>query len=159
MVRILNRRIQKKTIKHYILQSILAGTVFFAGLNILPMIAEEVVLVAAVGSTAFIAFAKPSSKAAEPRRIIGSHFICGLIGFALYSGYPGFFSFEIAVTLALILSILVMVSFWIEHPPAAGTALFFVIEPQIVALISLLLLVTIMALISYLFHSYLYDLA
>ncbi len=159
MVRILNRRIKKETIKHYGFQSILAGVVFFIGLNLLPFLAEEFVLVAAAGSTAFIVFAKPSSRFADPRRVIGSHFICGLIGFLFYSGYPIYFSFEIAVSLALIASIIVMVSFWIEHPPAAGTALFFVIDAQPMAFISLLLLVNIMALLSYILHPYLYDLA
>jgi len=158
MVRILNWRIKRETIIHYGFQSVLAGLVFFVGLKLLPFFADEFVLVAAAGSTAFIVFAKPSSRFADPRRVIGSHFICGIVGFTFYSGYPNYFSFEIAVSLTLIVSLLVMVSFWIEHPPAAGTALFFVINAHPMAFISLLLLVNIMALLSYILRPYLYDL-
>ena len=159
MVRIINRKIEKETIKHYGFQSVLAGIIFFLGLKLLPFLAKEFVLVAAAGSTAFIIFAKPSSRFADPRRVIGSHFICGIIGFLFYSGYPVYYSFEVAVSLTLIMAILIMVSFYLEHPPAAGTALFFVIDAQIMAFVSLLLLVNIMALISYVLHPYLYDLA
>ncbi len=158
MVKIFNRRIKKETIKHFCFQSILAGLVFYLGLGLLPFLAEEFVLVAAAGSTAFIVFAMPSSKTADPRRVIGSHFVCGMIGFAFYATYPVFFSFEIAVSIALTVSILAMVSLWLEHPPAAGTVLFFVIDAEPAAFISLLLLITIMGLLSHIFHPYLYDL-
>ncbi len=158
MVKVFNRKIKKETIKHYVFQSILAGMIFYLGLNLLPFIAEEFVLVAAAGSTAFIVFAMPSSKVADPRRVIGSHLFCGVIGFAFYLTYPAYFSFNVAVSLALIVSIFVMVSLWLEHPPAGGTVLFFVVHADLPALISLLLLVTIMALLSHVFNPYLYDL-
>jgi len=158
MVKIFNRRIKKETIKHFCFQSMLAGIVFYLGLNLLPFLADEFILVAATGSTAFIVFAMPSDKTADPRRVIGSHAVCGIIGFAFYATYPAIFSFEIAISLALTVSILAMVSLWLEHPPAAGTVLFFVIDAEPAAFVSLLLLITIMALLSHVFHPYLYDL-
>jgi len=158
MVKIFNRRIKKETIKHFGFQSILAGLVFYLGLSLLPFLADEFVLVAAAGASAFIVFAMPTSKTADPRRVIGSHFVCGLIGFAFYSTYPALLSFELAISLALTVSILTMVSLWLEHPPAAGTVLFFVIDAEPGAFVSLLLLITIMALLSHVFHPYLYDL-
>ncbi len=158
MVKIFNRRIKTETLKHFVFQSILTGLVFYLGLNLLPILAEEFVLVAAAGSSAFVVFAMPSNKTADPRRVIGSHAVCGIIGFAFYATYPAVFSFEIAISLALTVSIIAMVSLWLEHPPAAGTVLFFVIDADPAAFVSLLLLITIMALLSHVFHPYLYDL-
>lgn len=157
MVRIFDRKLKQETIKHYVGQSFLAAFVLYLGLN-LPLLGEEVVLVAAAGSTAFIVFAMPSSKAANPRRVIGSHSISGVIGLAFHTTYPTILPFEIAVSLALGVAILAMVSLWLEHPPAGGTVLFFVLNPQPVALVSLLLLVSIMAFLSYVARPYLYDL-
>ena len=158
MVKIFNKRIKKETIKHFSFQSILAGLVFYIGLKLLPFLAEEFVLVAAAGSTAFIVFAMPSNKTADPRRVIGSHFVCGIIGFAFYATYPAVFSLEIAVSLALTVSILAMVSLWLEHPPAGGTVLFFVVDAEPAAFVSLLLLVSIMALMRHVLQPHLYDL-
>jgi len=157
MVRIFDRKLKKETIKNYVLQSFFAALVLYLGLN-LPLLGDEIVLVAAAGSTAFIVFALPKSETAHPRRVIGSHFVCGLIGLAFHTTYPSILSFELAVSLALGVAILAMVSLWIEHPPAGGTVLFFVVNPQPVALVSLLLLVSIMTTLSYVARPYLYDL-
>ncbi len=157
MVRIFDRKLKKETIKHYLGQSFLAALVLYLGLN-LPLLGDEIILVAAAGSTAFIVFALPNSETAHPRRVIGSHFVCGLIGLAFHTTYPSILSFELAVSIALGVSILAMVSLWLEHPPAGGTVLFFVVNPQPIALVSLLLLVSIMTTLSYLVRPYLYDL-
>lgn len=157
MVKIFDRKLKKKTLKHYIGQSFFAALVLYLGLN-LPMLGGEIILVAAAGSTAFVVFTMPSSKPATPRRVIGSHFVCGLIGFFFHFAHAAFIPFELAVSLALGLSILAMVSLWLEHPPAGGTVIFFVVNAQPVAFLSLLLLITIMATISYIVKPYLYDL-
>jgi len=160
MVRIFDRKLKKETIKNYVLQSFFAALVLYLGLN-LPLLGDEIVLVAAAGSTAFIVFALPNSETAHPRRVIGSHFVCGLIGLAFHTiqtTFPSILSFELAVSIALGASILAMVSLWLEHPPAGGTVLFFVVNPQPVALVSLLLLVSIMTTISYVIRPYLCDL-
>ncbi|MBS3817550.1 MAG: HPP family protein [Candidatus Thermoplasmatota archaeon] len=157
MVRIFDRKLKKDTIKHYVIQSFLGALILFLGLN-LPIFGEEIILVAAAGSTAFVVFAMPESKPSHPRRVIGSHFVCGLIGFAFHSTYPGLFPFEVAVSLALGVAILSMVSLWLEHPPAGGTVIFFVVNAQPTAFVSLLLLVSIMATLSYVVKPYLHDL-
>ncbi|MBS3782498.1 MAG: HPP family protein [Candidatus Thermoplasmatota archaeon] len=157
MVRIFDRKLKKETIKNYLFQSFLAALVLYLGLN-LPLLGEEIVLVAAAGSTAFIVFGMPSSRTANPRRVIGSHLICGLIGLAFHNMYPSILSAELAVSLALGFAILAMVSLWLEHPPAGGTVLFFVLNPEPVALVSLLLLVSFMTTLSYVLRPYLYDL-
>ncbi len=157
MIRIFDRKLKKETIKNYVLQSFFAAFVLYLGLN-LPLLGDEIVLVAAAGSTAFIVFALPNTKTAHPRRVIGSHFVCGLIGLAFHTTYPSILSFELAVSLALGVAILTMVSLWLEHPPAGGTVLFFVVNPQPIALVSLLLLVSIMTTLSYVARPYLYDL-
>ncbi|MFW5945357.1 MAG: HPP family protein [Candidatus Natronoplasma sp.] len=157
MVRIFDRKLKKETLKHYVGQSFFAAFVLYLGLK-LPLLGEEIILVAAAGSTAFVVFTMPSSKPASPRRVMGSHFVCGLIGFAFHFAYPSLIPFEVAVSLALGLSIFFMVSLWLEHPPAGGTVIFFVVNAQLVAFVSLLLLISIMATISYIARPYLYDL-
>ena len=63
--------------KPYILQSsYAAGTVFFITL----LLSENPVVIASIGATAFIVFALPNNIAAEPKRIIGGHFLGFFIG-------------------------------------------------------------------------------
>ncbi len=157
MVRIFDRKLKKDTILHYVFQPFFAALILYFGLS-LPILGEEIILVAAAGSTAFVVFAMPDSKPAHPRRVIGSHFVCGLIGFAFHSTYPALLPFKVAVSLSLGVAILVMVSLWLEHPPAGGTVIFFVVNPYPVAFVSLLLLVSIMATISYVVKPYFRDL-
>ncbi len=157
MVEIFDRKLKKKTIKNYVVQSFLAALMLYIGLR-LPILGQEIVLVAAVGSTAFVLFAMPGNKTAVPRRALGSHVASGFIGFAFSRTYPSFLSFELAVALALGVAILVMVSLWLEHPPAGGTVIFFVLNPSPVAFVSLLLLVSFMVTIYIVIRPHLYDL-
>jgi len=157
MVRIFDRKLKRDTIIHYFLQSFFAAFILYLGLN-LPLLGEEIILVAAAGSSAFVVFAMPESKTAHPRRVLGSHFVCGLIGLAFHTTYPEILPFEAAVSLALGVAILTMVSLWLEHPPAGGTVIFFVVNSQPIAFVSLLLLVSIMTTISYVAKPYLRDL-
>ncbi len=156
MVKILDRKLSKETLKHYLGQSVLAAVVLFFGLN-LPFL-KDIVLVAAVGSSAFVVFAMPSSKTSNPRNVIGSHLICGLIGFSFYNLYPTFLPLEAAVSIALGVAMFAMVSLWVEHPPAGGTVIYFVLHPRLEAFVSLLLLASIMATLSYVIRPYLKDL-
>lgn len=100
-------------------------------------IAEDAVtntaIVAALGSTAFVVFVLPHSRAATPRRILGGH----LVGLAVGSGCAALLAsptlhtlqlehryiLDAMAALSVALSILVMVLVRAEHPPAAGTAL------------------------------------
>ncbi|MFW6142535.1 MAG: HPP family protein [Candidatus Saliniplasma sp.] len=157
MVEVFDRKLKKETIKNYVSQSFLAALMIYIGLR-LPILGEEIVLVAAVGSTAFVLFAMPHNKTARARRALGSHFASGLIGFAFSTLYPSILPFELTVSLALGIAILAMVSMWLEHPPAGGTVIFFVINPNLVAFISLLLLVSFMTTVYTVLRPYLYDL-
>ena len=90
-------------------------------------------IVVAVGSTVFIVFIIPDSVAATPRRVIGGHVMAIIFGsaFAFMLLVPGLEALAadyryvrvIAASLAVGISMLVMVLTNTEHPPAAGTAL------------------------------------
>lgn len=156
MVSILDEELSEKTWKNYFLQSVLAGIALYIGLK-LPFIASPL-LVAAIGSTAFIVFAMPSEDTSRPRNVLGGHFVCGLLGLAFFHIYDLFLPLLLTISVAVAVAIFVMVAFDIEHPPAGGTVIFFVITPMIEPLVSLLLLASILTLLSYLLRSYLIDL-
>jgi len=108
--------------QRYVLQSLLATVVVYVMLAVLRM--ENVVIVASLGSTAFVVFAMPTSLSAQPRNVVGGQLVglaCGSLGaLVLHPGSP----YTVAVyALAVGLSILVMVVTDTEHPPASGTAL------------------------------------
>jgi CBS-domain-containing membrane protein len=108
----------KKLWKYYLLQCILATTVFAALVLILGK--EKVVLISAMGATCFIVFALPTTTSAQTRNVIGGHLtglICGAIFY--FIGLPQIITYPSTVGLA----IFVMVILDVEHPPAAGTAL------------------------------------
>ncbi|MEE8402983.1 MAG: HPP family protein [Candidatus Hydrothermarchaeaceae archaeon] len=105
---------------NYALQSAIAFFVVFLLLMVLTTLAELVVA-AAIGSTAFILFALPKSPTAMPRNVIGGHFFCVLIGWACAVLFPQ--NFIVAASLAVGVAVFVMVTTNTEHPPAAGTAM------------------------------------
>lgn len=108
--------------KHYLYQSFLATLVLFIVLFLLN--AEHAVVIASIGSTAFIIFTIPRNTTAKPRRVIGGHII-GLLSGSLCSLIPQpSFTYSIIVySLAVGISIFLMVALDAEHPPASGTAL------------------------------------
>ena len=107
---------------NYIYQSLLATIVVFLVLLLLSM--EHVVVIASIGSTAFIIFAMPRSITAAPRRVIGGHligFFCGSL-FALIP-QPTALASILIYSLAVGTALCLMVALDAEHPPAGGTAL------------------------------------
>jgi CBS-domain-containing membrane protein len=108
--------------KHYLYQSFLAVVVIFVVLLVLNM--ENVVVIASIGSTAFIVFTMPRNTTAQPRRVIGGH-VVGLISGSLCALIPHTTNLaNIGVlSLAVGISICLMVALDFEHPPASGTAL------------------------------------
>ena len=108
--------------KNYLYQSVLASIVLFLVLLLLSI--EHVVVIASIGATAFIVFTMPRNITAKPRRIIGGHII-GLLCGSLCALIPHSSSLTsiIIYSLAVGISILLMVALDFEHPPAAGTAL------------------------------------
>jgi CBS-domain-containing membrane protein len=116
---------------HYVLQSLLATFTLFVVIVIVRL--QFPLIVAALGSTAFIVFAMPKNITAQPRNVIGGHFIgiiSGLIFALIYltigNGDEIFQVF--AASAAVGLSIFLMVATDTEHPPAGSTALAFVIH-------------------------------
>ncbi|MFW6040814.1 MAG: HPP family protein [Thermoplasmatota archaeon] len=152
---ILDEKLDRRTWKHYLLQSTLAAvSLFFALMS--PFI-QELVLVAAIGSTAFIVFAMPYNHTAKPRNVIGGHFACALLGL-LFSNLITYIPTMAVISIGVGVAILVMVSLDIEHPPAGGTIIFFIMTPLIEPLIALLFLASLMTLISLLLKPYMMDL-
>ena len=118
--------------KKYLLQSLLATVAMAIILHFVGFLARGAI-VAALGSSTFIAFAMPHYVTAQPRRMIGGHVVGLLSGFmcyyALLTGPIGEI-FEnlnsiiwIAGALSVGLSIFIMTITNTEHAPAAGTAL------------------------------------
>ena len=108
--------------KNYVFQSVLATLVLLLALWVMK--ANQMVLVASLGATAFIVFALPNSLTARPRNVVGGHVIgllCGVLAnWLAVSDSP----YVIIVYAAAVgISMFVMVVFDLEHPPAAGTAL------------------------------------
>ena len=108
--------------KHYIFQSIYASISIF----ILTLILNDnPVLIASIGSTAFIVFTMPKSITSQPKRIIGGHLSGFIIGSCFYVFPFSDYIFFAAIwhSLSVGITVFIMVVFDLEHPPAAGTAL------------------------------------
>lgn len=108
--------------KPYLYQSLFAAASVFTVTLVLSL--EQAVIIASIGSTAFIVFSMPNSTAAEPKRVIWGHFI-GLASGAFFSLMPHGWLFYSALvySMAVGVALFAMVVTNTEHPPAAGTAL------------------------------------
>lgn len=119
----------------YIWQVLLAALTIF-----LVLIAEglfagamvtRAVLVAAIGSTAFMLFLMPHADAAQPRHVLGGHFVGAAVGglvavlgaatFGSGVEFPAVLAGQGAVGVGLAMFLMVITN--TEHGPAAGTAL------------------------------------
>ncbi len=106
----------------FIGQSVLAG--LFLGITFLLIWNINPIVVAGIGSTAFILFALPHSVTAAPKSVIGGHIISMFIGMGCY-----YLPHDIlAGCVAVALCILIMTITDTEHPPAASTALGIAVE-------------------------------
>ena len=85
---------------------------------------ENVVVVASIGASSFIVFAMPKSITAQARNVIGGHLV-GLLSGSLCAliPQPDFMISILVYSLAVGISIFIMVVIDVEHPPASGTAL------------------------------------
>ncbi|MBN1871494.1 MAG: HPP family protein [Candidatus Omnitrophica bacterium] len=144
--------------QNYIFQVLFATISTFFVLLTLKL--QQAVIVASIGSTAFIVFAMPKSITAQPKNIIGGY-IAGISVGSLCSLVPhmsllhSMFLYAAAVGL----SIFAMVLTDTEHPPASGAALGiamlgFSLKVVLAAMTSVLIL----ALIHNVFKDYLRDL-
>jgi len=108
--------------KHYVFQSLLAAVTLSIVLLFLKL--QNAVVVASIGATSFIIFAMPKNITANARNVIGGH-IVGLLSGSVCALIPHsqFPQYVFVYSLAVGLSIFVMVVTDTEHPPASGTAL------------------------------------
>jgi CBS-domain-containing membrane protein len=108
--------------KNYLYQSFLATVVIFIILFLLD--SENAVVIASIGSSAFIIFTMPRNITARPRRLIGGHMV-GLVSGSLCALIPhtAVLASISVYALAVGISIFLMVALDFEHPPASGTAL------------------------------------
>lgn len=112
----------KRLWKNYLYQSFLAAIVVMV--VFLTLTVQHAVVIASIGATAFIIFTMPKSTAASPRRVIGGH-CTGLLTGSLCALIPhgAIIPSVIVYSLAVGISIFLMVALDMEHPPASGTAL------------------------------------
>ena len=95
-------------------------------------------LVASLGATTFIVFALPTSRPAQPRRLLGGYAIatlcgvlCSLLASSPLVGFTGLSQNRIVVIFSAVavgIAIFTMALTNTEHPPAAGLALGFVAD-------------------------------
>ena len=109
--------------KNFVFQTLFAIITVFIVLFFLN-IKKEPIIIAAIGSTAFIIFAMPKALTAKSRNVIGGH-LSGILSGSLCALIPhsSFLCSAFIYSLAVGFSIFLMVVLDVEHPPAAGTAL------------------------------------
>ena len=126
----------RRNLKQYVLQVGIATAALVATLWAEQILttgdAGRAVVVAAIASTAFILFISPWSISAQPRHVIGGHFIALAVATPLallanpdLEGWAGTsrFLFAIYAAVGVSTSMFLMAATDTEHPPAAGTAL------------------------------------
>ena len=113
----------KKLWKYYLWQSFLAATALF--IIVLVLDKDKMVVISAMGASAFIVFAMPTAASAQTRNVIGGHLVGLASGTIFYfASLPYFIEYPLAVGFA----IFIMVALDVEHPPAAATSLAVVIN-------------------------------
>ncbi len=111
--------------RRFVLQSLLAGgsiMLVTAALSSLP----DLVIVASVGSSAFLMFSLPSRVVSSPKHVIGGHSVGIVSGVICYHINAALAPFIVPVALygvAVTVAFLLMAAFDVDHAPAAGTAL------------------------------------
>lgn len=110
--------------RNYVVQSSIAAITVTLTFLLLDQVQSHLLIVASLGSSAFIIFTMPDNFTANPRNIIGGHIVGLVCGLAVtVAPIADFLPLAVAYGLAVGLSVLVMVVTDTEHPPAAGTAL------------------------------------
>ncbi len=113
----------KKLWPYYILQTLLAT---FALLVLVFVFGKDrIVLISSMGATAFIVFAMPTTISAQTKNVVGGHLTALIIGALFHMiNMPYYVEFPLAVGITIFL----MVSLDVEHPPAGGTVLAVVVN-------------------------------
>lgn len=148
----------KENWRNYIYQSLAATIATLIILSVLSM--ENAVVVASIAASIFIVFTMPNAVSARKRAILGGHWF-GLVLGSFWAIIPQPYQFVsiIVYSLAVGTTMLAMVIFDVEHPPAAGTALGIAMTGFSLGVgIAIISSTVILALISQLFRPYLKDL-
>jgi len=126
----IDRHFRLADFKRYAMQCGLAGFVVFILLLVLDAVTQTV-LIAALGASAFIAFAVPRSLHSGPRNMIGGY-VVGILAGSLMSTFAA--SIDVSASadhaviivfgaIAISLAMFAMVVTRTEHPPAAALAI------------------------------------
>lgn len=112
-----------RNLRSYVGQCLVATVALFVILWLEDVLATAV-LIAAIGSSAFVLFITPHSEMATPRHVLGGHAIALAIGTVAASfGGDGAVVFALEGALAVGAALFLMTATNTEHAPAAGTAL------------------------------------
>jgi len=127
-------RVAQKYWKNYVFQCLLATVSVFLVLIMLDL--DEAVIIASLGATAFVVFALPEKITANPRNVIGGHFVgllCGFLGIVVLRLLPVTTDIVESAIYAITVgaSIFIMTITDTEHPPASGTTLGVVLKGAI----------------------------
>ena len=152
----------------YVIQCLGATFAIMAILSFLNVFTQTA-LIASLGASTFIVFAMPSAYSAQPRGILGGYSVGLVIGslFGLIARSPYIATLPFSLTLeytlfsslAVGLTIFVMVITNTEHPPAAGLALGLVLNTwNMFTLTSVVVAVLLLAGLKVLLAPYLIDL-
>ncbi len=126
----IDRHFRRYDFKRYAMQCGLAGLVVLVLLLVLDAVTQTV-LIAALGASAFIAFAVPRSPHSGPRHMIGGYVVGIFVGSILatlktmidVSAVTDHAVMVIFGAMAISLAMFTMVVTRTEHPPAAALAL------------------------------------
>lgn len=125
------RHLRRENFKRSLVQCTLAGAVVLLLLLVLDAVTQTV-LIAALGASAFTAFAMPRSLHADTRHLVGGYvvgIVSGCLMSMLYSAFPiASITLDHAMmivfgALGMSLAMLLMIFTRTEHPPAAALAL------------------------------------
>ena len=144
--------------KNYVFQVFFATVATFIVLVLLNL--NQAIIVASIGSTAFIVFAMPQYLTAKARNIMGGYAI-GLTVGSICSIIPqsSYFQFIMFSFLAVGLSIFLMIITDTEHPPASGATLAIAISGfSLKVVLAAMASVSILSLIHHVFKRHLRDL-
>lgn len=138
MAHIIDPKFRLNMLSHYIIQTAIAAAFMFVVLLILHGLGQ-LVIVAALGSSAFTVFAMPDKVRSRARYVVGGHVCCLVTGTLLHLlTHHWLFTYwamspkmELigASSLAVGASLFLMCVTDTEHPPAAGVAVGTAIAP------------------------------
>ena len=162
-----DQHLRHRDIRRYLAQCSLAGLVVLILLLVLDAVTQTV-LIAALGASAFIAFAVPRSLHSGPRSMIGGYVVgigagvlLSVIEHALRGGDPSYAHMLMVLfgACSISLAMFVMVVTRTEHPPAAALALGLVLnEWDLLTLVVVLSGVITLSILKRLVLPYLMDL-